>query len=292
MITDISVVPATFPITQIGDHRFEIAPGVENIAGRDVAVGSHLMAYAIIASGLAHGGQYSVKSAHGIFARVVKLTSAVELETERYFSGRNFGAETVTIRQDGRIAARVELLLTEDEDDLIRHAETMPEVGKPEDARPFPYGGGGGVGLELRVVGDVDYVRANRTPSPPRLSYWARLPEPVEGLVANQALLCGGTSTMLIGTAFLPHPEFGEEQAHRTISTGVIGHTMNFHEPFDLSEWVLVDQESVHAGHGRAHGRGLIFSRDGQLIATMSQDAMIRHFADGRDHSANYRSSM
>jgi hypothetical protein len=66
----------------------------------------------------------------------VKLTSAVELQTERYFSGRNIGADTVTINQEGRTAARVEPLLSGNEPDLIRHADSVPG-GHTDGARPI-----------------------------------------------------------------------------------------------------------------------------------------------------------
>jgi acyl-CoA thioesterase len=64
--------------------------------------------------------------------------------------------------------------------------------------------------------------------------------------------------------------------AHRTISTGVIAHTINFHERFDVSQWLLVTQEATYAGRGRVHGRGMVFTEDGQLVATFSQDSMAR----------------
>jgi acyl-CoA thioesterase len=91
---------------------------------------------------------------------------------------------------------------------------------------------------------------------------------------------------MLIGTAFLPHAGIGQAGAHRTISTGVVGHTTHFHEPFDLADWLLLAQESVHAGGGRTHGRARVFDRSGALVA-YAEDAMIRHFTDGKDHTAD-----
>ena len=38
----------------------------------------------------------------------------------------------------------------------------------------------------------------------------------------------------------------------------------------------VLQQRSTFAGHGRSYGQGDIFRRDGQLVASFVQDAMIR----------------
>jgi acyl-CoA thioesterase len=55
-----------------------------------------------------------------------------------------------------------------------------------------------------------------------------------------------------------------------------------FHEPIDLRDWVLIDQQSTHAGHGRSAGAGNVWSRDGRLLASFSQENMVRRFPEGR----------
>src|SRR4029079_15296176 len=127
---------------------------------------------------------------------------------------------------------------------------------------------------------------------PPELRLWIRYSDPVPSRPLNQALLCNCTGTTLIGTAMLPHPEIGQEQAHRTLSTGVLGHTIAFHEPVSVNEWLLLDQRSIQAAHGRTHGRARVFDQAGRLVASYVQDAMIRQFHDGQDHSAQHRTVM
>jgi acyl-CoA thioesterase len=78
-----------------------------------------------------------------------------------------------------------------------------------------------------------------------------------------------------------PHPGVGQAQAHRTLSTGVLSHTLTYHEPCPAAEWHLISQWSSYAGHGRSYGRGDIFRSDGQLAASFVQDAMIRARSGG-----------
>ena len=111
-------------------------------------------------------------------------------------------------------------------------------------------------------------------------------------MAANQAVLSWTTDGWLIGTAMLPHARIDQDQAHRTISTGVIGHTVNFHDRFRADEWLLLANESIWAGRGRTHGRCTIWTADGRLVATYTQDNLVRSFGDQRDHTSEYRRVM
>ena len=73
-----------------------------------------------------------------------------------------------------------------------------------------------------------------------------------------------------------PHAGVGQAQAHRTVSTGVISHTLTFHEPCSAGEWVLLSHRSSYAGRGRCYGWANVFRTDGTLVAGFVQDGMIR----------------
>jgi acyl-CoA thioesterase-2 len=66
------------------------------------------------------------------------------------------------------------------------------------------------------------------------------------------------------------------EDAHRTLSTGVIGHRFELHREFDASSWLLVTQQATFAGKGRVYGRGEVFTEDGTLVATFAQESMLK----------------
>jgi len=110
---------------------------------------------------------------------------------------------------------------------------------------------------------------------------WIRFVGAPDDPGTDQALVAYSTDGFLIGTAMRPHAGIGQAQAHRTLSTGVLSHTLTFHERCPASEWHLLEQWSSYAGHGRSYGRGDIFRRDGQLAASFVQDAMIRARSGG-----------
>ena len=55
---------------------------------------------------------------------------------------------------------------------------------------------------------------------------------------------------------------------------------MWFHLPFLADEWWLYDQASPSASGGRGLALARVFSQDGQLVATVAQEGLIRLHRD------------
>lgn len=66
--------------------------------------------------------------------------------------------------------------------------------------------------------------------------------------------------------------------AHDTVSTGVMGISVTFHEPVAWDGWALYHHESTQVGPGMSYVRGQVFTEQGGLIASFTQDGMIRAF--------------
>ena len=79
---------------------------------------------------------------------------------------------------------------------------------------------------------------------------WTRFAGAPDDPGVGQALLAFATDGFLIGTAMRPHAGVGQAQAHRTLATGVVSHTLTFHEPCRAGEWLLLSHRSPYAGHG------------------------------------------
>jgi acyl-CoA thioesterase II len=283
-------LPAELQLLEVADHVWEGKPEHEgDDIVRNVVFGGQILAQMIMAAHLDREGEKpntkEVKSIHAIFARAGDYHSPIRYEVERMHDGRAIGSDTVTFSQGERIMSRGLILWSNDEPDLIRHtAEVeMPDVAGPDadghrrDSRVFP----GAVGL---VVGGVSTTTDDEPARPPRLNIWTRFSDRYDQ-VANQAILSWATDGYLIGAAMLPHPAYNEGQAHKTISTGVLSHTINFHDRFEADQWLLLSVESIWAGRGRSHGRCTIWTEDGRLVATYTQDNLVRAFGDRRDHT-------
>jgi acyl-CoA thioesterase II len=245
------------------------APNVDS--GHGVVFGGQLLAQAIVA-GLAGQEAMAVKTVHTVFARSADPAQGVEIEVDRMHGGRSFASATVTIHQGDRLCTRSLVLLSSDDDELIRHADSPRQPSDP--ARAEPMGESGGA-WEIRVVDGVD-ISDPEAVGPADLDVWTRFVGAPDDPGVNQALLAFATDGFLIGTAMRPHAGVGQAQAHRTLSTGVVSHTLTFHEPCHAGEWMLLSHHSPYAGRGRSYGRADVFTPQGELVASFVQDSMIR----------------
>lgn len=295
MTLDVATLPEMLRLEKVDEHSYAApsphGPGEE--VTRNVVFGGQILAQMIMAAAIDHDDDKEVKSIHAIFARPGDYTEPIIYEVDSMHNGRTFASDSVNYSQRGKVISRGLILWSIDEPDLIRHTAnaTMPDVPGPdepgyrEDGRVFP-------GAEGRICGGINTWSDDEPLRPAVQNVWTRFPDRIDSVAANQAILSWATDGYLIGTAMLPHEGVNEAHAHRTISTGVVSHTVNFHDRFDVSDWLLLANESVWAGRGRSYGRCNIWTTDGRLVATYTQDNIVRGFADGGDHSDNYNRVM
>jgi acyl-CoA thioesterase len=283
-------------LEQVGEHTYAGRPEHDG-ERRNVVFGGQILAQMIIAAhrdrSVEHPNAKEVKSIHAIFARAGDYSAPIEYEVEQMHDGRTLGSDTVTFSQHGKVMSRGLILWSQDEPDLISHTANvaMPAVAPPddpgnrEDGRVFP----GAVGL---IAGGINTWSDDEPLRDAVQQVWTRYESAYDDPVVHQAIASWATDGYLIGTAMLPHAGYNEGHAHKTISTGVVSHTLNFHDRFDVADWLLLANESVWAGRGRTHGRCNIWTRDGRLVATYTQDNLVRAFADRRDHTSDYQRIM
>jgi acyl-CoA thioesterase-2 len=250
---------------------------------RPVVFGGQLLGQLIMAATAAQPGK-RVRSLHAVFARAGSAAAPVELDVAALHDGRSLGTLSVTARQGSRVLAPGLALMDIGEPDVIRHQPPMPAVPDADEVPAAELLAE--EGTELRVVGNVD-LRTAAVTGPPELRVWARFDTGHVDQAVHQALLSWWTDPFLIGAAMRPHEGFGQGQAHKTLSTGVLTQTVNFHEEVDASQWHLFVNDSVQAGHGRCYGTGTVFSRDGRLVASFAQESMIRWFSDDARRGAS-----
>ena len=242
---------------------------------RPVVFGGQLMGQMIVAATTSLPGK-TVRSLHAIFARAGTVTQPVDLEVDVMHSGRALGSVSVTARQGDRLLSRGLLLLDAGEPDLIRHSEPKPAVAGPEETeKPKQWE----ESAEVRIVDGVDLMTPDIT-GPPELHVWTKFSHAPDDQAVHQALLSWYTDPFLIASALRPHDGVGQAMAHDTISTGVITHTLSFHEPVDATAWNLLANRSIYAGHGRTYGMGQVFTEAGQQVASYVQDNLVRAFRD------------
>lgn len=273
-MVEVNSILESLQLNPDGQGRF-LAANVDT--GHPVVFGGQLLAQSIVAALRGHEGK-TVKTLHTVFARAASPETGVEIDVDAVHAGRSLASSTVTISQNDKICTRSMVLMSAEEPDLIRHSERAPDVAAPQ-APP------GGTDWNVQIVGGVDLSDPDQV-GPPELDVWTAFPGAPDDDVVSQALLAFATDGFLIGTAMRPHEGVGQAQAHVSISSGVLSHTITFHERFSAAQWLLLAHRSLYAGHGRSYGRADVYRVDGQLTASFVQDSMIRAMAERKSGAA------
>jgi len=225
-------------------------------------------------------------SLHAYFLLAGDPRVPIIYEVERIRDGRSFATRRVKAIQHGQAIFSMSASFQVEEPGFD-HQMAMPDVPKPEDlpgeeefrrdilpAMPEP------VRrffererpIELRPVA---YDRYNGKPSPEgRFNIWirasGRLPD---DRAIHQCVLAYASDMALLDASLIPH---GISIFDRRIMAASLDHALWFHRPFRADDWMLYAQDSPNASGARGFSRGLVFARDGTLIASVAQEGMIR----------------
>jgi acyl-CoA thioesterase len=259
-----------FDVSGEGD-RFRGQSGLAGDDERQVVEGTQALAQAIVAVAQRFPGK-SIRSAHAVFARVVVTGDPVDLVIDVIHEGRSTASAVVSVEQNGKRCVAVTVLADVPSVDVIRHHLPRPDVGKPLEANESPMHMGG---AQLRLVDVVD-VNSPDEVGPPELYAWLQYePIPTRDDLAK-ALVAYFTGQLGISTTMRAHAGIGTSQSHHTVSTAPMTVTVSFHEPVSWDGWLLYTHESTQVGAGMSYVRGTVHTEAGELIASFTQDALIR----------------
>lgn len=96
---------------------------------------------------------------------------------------------------------------------------------------------------------------------------------PKDNLPLQTQILAYASDYNLLTTALLPH---GRATDYRNLQMASLDHAMYFHRPFDISKWLLFAIDSPSASGARGFTRGNFFTQDGELVASVVQEGLLR----------------
>ncbi|WP_459207778.1 acyl-CoA thioesterase II [Pseudomonas sp. MLB6B] len=231
-----------------------------------------------------------VHSLHGYFLRPGDASMPVVYSVDRVRDGGSFSTRRVTAIQKGQPIFTCSASFQYDEEGFL-HQAAMPEVVGPENLpselelastladhlperlrekvlRPKP--------IEIRPVTERDPF--NPTPDDPVKYVWFRADGTLPDLPAlHKYLLAYASDFGLLTTSLLPH---GKSVWNNDMQIASLDHSLWFHANLRADEWLLYATDSPWAGNARGFNRGSIYNRAGQLVASSSQEGLIRHRKD------------
>jgi acyl-CoA thioesterase-2 len=253
--------------------------------GSPQVFGGQVLGQALVAA-TATAGDRSVHSLHAYFLRRGDFNAPIVYEVDRAWDGKHFCTRRVVAIQHGHQIFNMSASFQVPEDGLD-HQVTMPSVPFPEsledleshyraalknapDAvnrvleqkRPF----------EFRPVEAPDFLRRKKLP--PSNMVWFRAVDRLPDEEAlHRSLLAYASDFHLLDSALKPH---AVSMMSEKLVIASIDHAMWFHRPLRVDDWLLYVLDSPSASGARGFTRGSVFSRDGRLVASVSQEGLIR----------------
>jgi acyl-CoA thioesterase-2 len=251
--------------------------------------GGQVLGQALVAAGRTVEGRVA-HSLHAYFLIAGDPKVPILYEVDRSRDGSSFSSRRVVAIQHGRQIFHMSVSLQKPEVGL-EHQLPMPDAPPPEglpsedefrakvvDKIPEQYRSNflRKRPIELRPVDRTDIFAPQI--KPPHQSVWVRATAPLPPQIAlHQCVLAYASDMTLLDTGLMPH---GIGWFDKRIQMATIDHAMWFHRPFRADEWMLYVQDSPSASGGRSFNRGLIFARDGALIASVTQEGLMRMHPD------------
>ena len=94
----------------------------------------------------------------------------------------------------------------------------------------------------------------------------------------HQCVLAYASDMTLLDSALTPH---GRSVFEKTIMAASLDHALWLHRPFRADDWLLYAQDSPNMAGARGFSRGLIFARNGTLVASVAQEGLVRERRTG-----------
>lgn len=225
-------------------------------------------------------------SLHGYFLRAGDIEAPIVYQVERLRDGHSFSSRRVLAIQHGQPILNGSISF-QIEEPGFEHQLSMPEVPAPEDLEPPAQVSADELAqlpeklqrwlarrgpFEFRPVYPRDELHPSKRP--PYQQVWLRLSgNAPEDALMQRAMLAYASDFHLIGTATLPH---GISYLSHDVQMASLDHALWFHRPFRVDDWLLYSCDSPSTQGARGLARGLIFARDGRLVASTAQEGLIR----------------
>jgi acyl-CoA thioesterase-2 len=227
-----------------------------------------------------------VNSLHAYFLRRGDFNAPIVYEVDRARDGNHFSTRRIVAIQHGAQIFNMSASFQTAESG-IEHQLTMPDVPAPEELPNFeeqvrdllphlPAGMRRALEqkrpFEFRPVHPPSFLKPQK--SPPLKYMWfraiAKLPddEPL-----HRCLLAYASDFHLLDTAMMPH---ALTLTSPQLVIASIDHAMWFHRAVRVDDWLLYATDSPSASGARGFARGSVFSRDGRLVASTSQEGLVR----------------
>lgn len=270
-------------LESIDDNLFQTKFGNE---GWRQIFGGQVLAQALLSASRTVDAERQPHSLHAYFLRPGDKKAPIQFQVDRLRDGKSFTTRRVTAIQHGAAILNMAASFQVSEPGLS-HQIPMPDVPPPQDcltraqlaekyrdtmpeelyaraSRPFA--------IDLRPVEPENLMAAEVRP--PQRMVWLKLNDTLPtDYPWHQHMLAYASDMTLLETSLRPH---GVSMFNTQLQIASLDHSMWFHRPFRMDEWLLYVQDSPAAAGARGFSRGSLFRENGELVVSVAQEGLIR----------------
>ncbi|SCW60628.1 acyl-CoA thioesterase-2 [Sphingobium faniae] len=268
-----------------GPDLFTGSAGANNHIGS--IFGGRLLAQALL-SAMMTVEHLPASSLHAYFLAAGRTDLPLEYRIVRLRDSRRFANRQVTAFQDGQAIFTLLAEFHAPEEGFFHQDAIMPAVPPPERVAPIQHfvrdrsaeldpaavhNFAAAIPIEMRPVAPEDYLL--QRPVKAVRPFWFRQSgaAAIDDPRLQQCLLAFASDYWLAGVTAVPHflPTNSDE-----FLISSMDHAIWFHRPARCGEWMLHHTVSPSASDGLGLAMGQIFDREGRLIASTAQEALLR----------------
>ncbi len=272
-------------LEKINDNTFN---GISETIGSPIVFGGQVLAQALNAASRTITNKRVLHSMHAYFLETGNLKLPITYNVSVVRDGGSFSVRRVTAHQrettifilsasfhkeesgyDHQIAMKSDLKQPED---LLSWTDMLKQNGDflPKSLKAF-----------LEIDRPIEFKPTtianpmNKKDLPPFYDVWFKLKGEVThlDLATKQQILTYISDYNILISALNPHAS----KAHMgNTQTASLDHSMWYFRDFDFDDWLLFSIESPNASSARGFCRGNIFTRNGKLIASVTQEGLMR----------------
>ncbi|MDC9595927.1 acyl-CoA thioesterase II [Xenorhabdus anantnagensis] len=270
-------------------HLEKIEEGIYRGQSEDLGFpqvfGGQVIGQALYAAKQTVANDRMIHSFHSYFLRPGDSHKPIVYDVEILRDGKSFSARRVSAIQNGHPIFYMTASF-QGHEESFEHQNTMPLIPPPEELesqeeivkkmanslsaqlkKTFSV-----APLEMKLV-PLQKLPNHSSQVPVRYVWFRSNGKMPEDPFIHHCLLGYASDFNFLPTALQPH---GVEFMGKNMQIATIDHSMWYHRPFSMDDWLLYSIESPSASGARGFVRGHIYNRSGVLIASAVQEGVIR----------------
>ena len=272
-------------LEKVSEHSFS---GKSKTIGSPHVFGGQVLAQAINAAYRTITNQRKLHSLHSYFLEAGNLNLPISYEVDIMRDGGSFSTRRVTAKQEGmvifilaasfhmiedgyehQIAMKTDLKQPEE---LMSWAEMYQQYGSflPSKLKEFL-----AIERPLEFKPTMIVNPMDKKNLPPFADMWFKLKgdASVLDMPTKQQVLTYISDYNILASTLYPNASVAN---HGNVRMASLDHSMWFFRDFDFNDWMLFTTESPSTYGARGFARGHIYTRNGDLIASVAQEGLMR----------------